>query len=673
MRWLFRALGAVIVLVLLGVGLLLLIPTERIAAAAAGQFEQLTGRKLVIEGDISPRFWPVLGVTTGPVSISNADWSDEGPMFQAESLNIEINASALLGGDIRILGLRATAPQILLERAKDGRENWMFGGGGSAGEVSADTPAADTPAVVRAYALDEALISGATLRFIDHRTGQSVTLDKVDASLTIPDFTGPAQLSATAVMAGQAVTLTAEVGVFSAFTEGRVVPITLQSGIGGSDISFAGVGGLNPVAAEGDLVADLSDLGAVMALAGTSAPDLPQGFGAQSLAVSGKLTLDATGAAYLRGAVIRADGNELTGDLDLKPGKDRPKLSAQLRAGALSLAGLAGGQGGGSGGGMEAIGWPTDKLDVSALGTVDAAVALVAGSIDLGVVKFGETRVMLTIDRARAGFDIQQMAAYGGAVTGEFVVNGRGGLSVGGSLSMAGLDMQPLLMDVSGWDRLLAKGNLTLKFLGVGNSVEALMRGLQGDGTLSLGKGEIRGLDIAGMLRTLDAGYVGEGQTTVFDGIAGSFSIAAGVLSNSDLKLVAPYLTAVGSGEVGLGERNLNYRLRPTALAAEDGTGGVMVPLLITGPWAKPRFKLDLEGIAREKMEAEAKALEERARIEAKAVEAKAKADLEAKLKEELGVEVLPDESVEDAVKRRAEEALQQEAGKLLEGILGGD
>jgi len=668
MRWLFRALGAVIVLVLIGVGLLVLIPAERIAAAAAGQFEQMTGRKLVIEGDISPRFWPVLGVTAGPVSISNADWSDGGPMFQAESLKIEINASALLGGDIRILGLRATAPQILLERAKDGRENWAFGGGGAVDEGAADTSGGG-----RSYTLDEAVISGATLRFVDHGTGQSVTLDKVDASVSIPDFTGPAQLSATAVMAGQSIAVTAEAGVFSAFTEGRIVPLTVSAKIGRSDISFAGVGGWNPMAAEGDLVADLSDLGAVMGLMGTSAPDLPQGFGAQSLAVSGKLTLDATGAAYLRGAVIRADGNELTGDLDLKPGKDRSKLSAQLRVGALSLAGLAGGQGGGAGGGMEADGWPKETLDVSALGAVDAAVALVAGSVDLGVVKFGETRLILTIDRAWAVFDIKQMAAYGGAVIGEFVVNGRGGLSVGGSLSMAGLDMQPLLVDVSGWNRLLAKGNLTLKFLGVGNSVDALMRGLQGDGTLSLGKGEIRGLDIAGMLRTLDAGYVGEGQTTVFDGIAGSFSIAGGVLSNSDLKLVAPYLTAVGSGEIGLGERNLNYRLRPTALAAEDGTGGVMVPLLITGPWAKPRFKLDLESIAREKMEAEAKALEERARVAAKAAEAEAKAALEAKLKDELGVEVLPDESVEDAVRRRAEEALQDEAGKLLEGILGGN
>ena len=369
MRWLFRALGALLILLLIAVGLVFLIPAERIAATAAQQFERLTGRHLQIDGDVSPRFWPVLGVSTGPVTIANADWSDAGPMFRAESLSIEINASALLGGEVRILGIRATRPQIVLERARDGRENWVFGGGGSGGEVSTTTPG-----VGRAYTLDEALMTGGTIRFVDHGTGQDVTLDTVDASLKIPDFSGPAQLAVSAVMAGQKVSLTAEAGVFSAFTEGRVVPLYIQARIGGADISFAGRGGFGPVTASGYLQADLSDLAALAALAGAAAPDLPQGLGAVSLSVTADLTLDSAGALYLRGAVIRADGNELTGDIDLKPGKDRPKLSARLRTDALSLAGLSGGQGGGAGGGMEAASWPKDKIDVSGLAAVDAAV-----------------------------------------------------------------------------------------------------------------------------------------------------------------------------------------------------------------------------------------------------------------------------------------------------------
>jgi AsmA protein len=98
-----------------------------------------------------------------------------------------------------------------------------------------------------------------------------------------------------------------------------------------------------------------------------------------------------------------------------------------------------------------------------------------------------------------------------------------------------------------------------------------------------------------------------------------------------------------------------------------------MVPLLITGPWASPRFRLDLESIAREKMEAEAKAAEERLKAVAKDAEAKARAELKARLEEELGVEVAPDDSPGDAAVRGAEDALQDEARKALEDILNGN
>jgi AsmA protein len=168
------------------------------------------------------------------------------------------------------------------------------------------------------------------------------------------------------------------------------------------------------------------------------------------------------------------------------------------------------------------------------------------------------------------------------------------------------------------------------------------------------------------MLQTLDPAFIGEDQRTAFDGLAGTFTIDGGVLSNTDLKLVAPQLTASGAGEVGLGDRTLDYRLRPTALMAADGSGGVMVPLLITGPWADPSFRLDLESIAREKMEAEAKAA-------AAEVEARAKAEFEQRLQEELGVEVAQDESLGDAAIRGLEEALEDETLRVLEDILRTD
>ena len=668
MRWIVRVGVTLAGVVLVAVGLMAMVPSERIALAVSAQFEAMTGRKMALTGEVKPRLWPSLGVTTGPVSIANADWAEsDKPLFSAESLSIDVNLGALLGGEVKILGLSADQPEFNLERDKDGQANWVFAAS-AAGEGGA------VPAPATGFTLDQGSITGGSIRFNDRQAGRVIALDDVDATLSIPDFSGPFTLTATALSGGQSVGLDLKGGVFSAFAMGRVVPLTASLTAGGSTVGFDGRGGYAPVAAEGALTANLADLPALGALVGSDLGRPGPGLGQDKLQMTGTLTMDGTGAAFLRSAEIVADGNQVKGDLDLLPGASRYKLKGQLAAGPITIGtGPEGEMGGGQAGGMEAEGWPTGEIDVSALGALDTEIAFAAPSVNLGVLKLGQTRALITVDRARAVIDIREMQAYEGQITGDFVVNGRGGLSVGGRLTFAGLKTQPLLTDLAGWDRLVSTGDFDLEFLGVGNSVDAIMKSLKGQGALELGQGELRGLDIAGMLKNLDPSYVGEGQKTIFDGLAGTYTITGGVLSNSDLKLIAPYVTASGAGELGLGARMLNYRLRPTALAAEDGTGGVMVPLLITGTWADPKFRLDLESIAREKMEEEAKAVAARLEEKAKAAEAAAKAELEQRLKEELGIEVAPDESLGDAAQRGTQDALEDQARKALEEILNGN
>ena len=671
MRWLIRSVLALSLLVFLAVAAVFMIPSERIAALAADRFAEITGRRLVIEGSVRPSFFPTLGVQTGPVSVSNADWSTEGDMLRAEGLSISLDMAALIAGEVKITAIAAQAPQLVLERASDGRENWVFGGT-SGGSAEAGMAGEGTP-----FTLDLAEVSDGRFTFVDHAADRRFTLTSVAGQARIPAFLGTADFTFDANLNGQALEARLEIAEFAPFLEGRVVGVDLDLKAGDSALRYAGRAGWNPLAAEGELVASLADLSAFARLAGVEKPDLPQGLGARSVDVAGRLTLTDKMSLHLRGGVLTLDDNRMSIDADLTTAGQRPKLSAQVSAGAVSLAALMGGQGGdiggGARGGTQADGWPASPIDVSALGVMDASIALTADSVDLGVAKLGTTRVVTTIDRGRAVFDLRQIAAYQGAVSGQFVVNGRSGLSVGGDLVLSGLAMQPLLTDLAGYDRLIGTGDLALKFLGVGNSVDAIMRSFSGSGRLSLGKGELRGLDIAGMLRTLDAGYVGEGQKTIFDAVTASFAIEDGVLTNDDLAFRAPYVTASGNGSVNLGARTLDYRLRPIALAAVDGTGGVMVPLLITGTWASPRFRLDLEALARERFEEQARELEARARAEAAAAEARARAELARRAEEDLGIVRRDGESLEQAARRRAQEAMDAEAGRLLERLLGGN
>ncbi|MFM7335355.1 MAG: AsmA family protein, partial [Tabrizicola sp.] len=422
MRWIVRVLVALAVVVVLAFGLLAIVPSERVAQAVSSQFEAMTGRKLEVLGEIKPRLWPSLGVTTGPVSIANADWADsDQPLFRAEALSIDVNFGALLGGEVKILGLTADRPEINLERAADGRANWVFAAStsGEAGGAGAVPPPAT------GFTLDEGSITGGRIQFVDRQSGRTIALDEVNASLSIPDFSGPFTLTATALSGGQQVAVDLSGEVFSAFAMGRVVPVKASLAAGGTKVGFEGRGGYAPLAAEGALVADLSDLPALGLLLGSDLARPNPGLGHDKLQLSGQLTLDGTGAAFLRGAEIVADTNQIKGDLDLTPGEARPKLKAQLAAGPITIGtGPDGEMGGGEAGGMQADGWPEGEIDVSALGAMDAEIALATPSVDLGVLKLGKTRVLITVDRARAVTEIREMQAYGGQISGDFVTNG---------------------------------------------------------------------------------------------------------------------------------------------------------------------------------------------------------------------------------------------------------
>lgn len=663
MRWIIRSLLSLILLTALAVGLLFLIPTEKIAGLATGKFKALTGRDLVIEGAIRPSVWPVLGVKTGPVSVSNASWSDEGPMFRAEGLSIAVDISALIAGEARITEIEALGPQILLERAEDGRENWVFGGE-NGGNVTKETPG-----VGKAFTLAKGSMSAGRVVFIDHKTGNRFEVTEMVAETAIPDFEGKVRLLLSAAIHDQAFDLDLTVGAFRPFLDGDVVPVEAVIAAGAARVDFMGRAGWRPLMAEGQLDADLKDLTDIAALVGQTPPALPQGLGADGIKVKGALTLTESGSVHLRGGSLRLDETALALDADLVPGADRPKLSAKVVAGALDLRGLTGGAGGGEAGGVAAEGWPRDRIDASGLGALDASIALTADAVDLGLARLGATQAKLTIERARAVFDMRQIAAYDGSLTGQFVINGRNGLSVGGDIRLAGIALQPFFRDVAGYERLIGTGDLALKFLGVGGTLDEIMQGLEGSGQIALGQGEILGLDIAGMILSLDPGHVGEGQKTIFDSLRASFTIAGGVLENDDLVMDSPLVALKGAGKIGIGARNLNYRLRATALADAEGAGGLTAPLLIRGSWADPKFRLDLEALAEEQLAEEKAALEAKAKEKAAALEAEAKE----KLKEELGVVQQEGESLEDAVKRRGEEVLTDEAAEALKKLLGGN
>lgn len=659
MRWIIRIVLFFVALAVVAVGALFLLPSDRIARLATDQFEATTGRAMTISGDIRPTLWPDLGISTGPVSIANADWSDQGPMLTAEALTIGVDIMALIGGDIRIRTVEAEAPEVLLEVAADGRANWDMSGGTGDGPGEAPETVETEGGELPAFSVDEAVLRSGRLTYLDHATGARTELSGIDATLRLPSFEGPADIELAATMNGQRLSLTGQVSQFAAFLARGAVPVTVSAEVGGSSLSFDGRAGLVPMAAGGTLDADLADMAAVFALLDMAPPDLPEGLG-REMRLQGEITATDAGKVTLRDGTIRLDQNTLNAQADVTLTGERPKVVAQITAGALDFSALGGGEADGTGSGSgeaAAAEWSRTPIDVGGMQAVDAEIALTAASIDLGMAQLGPTSTITTLDAGRAVTEIRELNAYDGVVSGSFVVNSRGGLSVRTVLTGAGVALQPLLTQLAGYERLLANGEVTLDLLGVGNDMHTLMNSLDGEGAISLGKGELRGLDLVGMLRNLDTGFVGAGQKTIFDSVDATFRVENGVLVNDDLAFLAPLLKATGEGELGIGGMTMDYRLLPVLLEGAGGQG-IRVPLIISGPWSAPRFRLDLEGLVKQEFGDEIDALKEE--VEDKVTE---------KIREETGIELDSLDNVEEELKKE----LENRAGDALRGLLGGN
>ena len=652
MRWIIRLLGVFVTLAILGVVALLMVPAERIAGLAAAQLGQSLGRAVTISGAVQPIFWPHLGVRAEGVGVANPDWVSEGPMLSATALSVRLPWTAILDGTPQIDEVTLIAPQITLVRAADGRASW---------EMAASTAhGAGTQGTAPAIAIAMAEITDGSLRYIDAQAGERFEITAVDARLTLPRD-GALSLAGRATALGVPMSFSFDLAALSDLMAGRLSDGALGLEWAGGTARFDGQLGLTPVFS-GQLSLDASDLAPLAGLAGVAMPDLPQGFGRQRVALTGQVALSDEGSAHLRDGRLQLDQTAFVLALDLTQGAERPMIRGTITADRLALPGgddsATGGQG-----------WSRAPIDVSGLFATDAEIALQLGAVALGDIALGPIDLTATLTRGRLVFDIARLAAYGGAVSGQFVLNGRGGLSVGGDLRAAEMQLLPLLRDVADFERLEGTGNGRLRFLGVGNDMASIMTGLSGEGELRLGAGVVRGIDLATMIRNRDPGAQGAGARTVYDSVSASFTIADGVLANEDLALAAGWGSAAGVGRVDLGAQSLDYRLIPAILQSGDG-GAIRVPVLIRGPWSGPSIRLDLEYLAQQELAAERARLEAEAKARLEAEVDRLEAEARARANQALGTQLQQGDTVQDA-RDALEDRLRQEAEQQLLRLLG--
>ena len=310
MRWIWRILTVLVVLAVAAIGLVFLLPAEKIGDLASAELEKATGRTLTLSGGFQPTIFPVLGVKTGPLTISNADWAKSPTMVTAQGASVGVGLFALLGGDIEVRKLALDTPIIHLERRKDGVANWELAGSsdGQAGATQEVGSEKDS-----AFTLDKGTISNGLVTYSDATTGQNIEVSEINADFALPKA-GAANIDGSALWDGRRAKINLSVADISKLLNEEVTNVLGSVEMGGLK---AGMEGQVKLATEasplinGQFSVELPDVAALTKLTGGELPVVMQMISSMSsqgtiMGSDAGLSLIGDGAVTMNGLPIDA-------------------------------------------------------------------------------------------------------------------------------------------------------------------------------------------------------------------------------------------------------------------------------------------------------------------------------------------------------------------------------
>lgn len=555
MRFLFALSGSFFALALLVVVVFLALPAERLAQVALDRLAQETDREITIDAATRPTLWPDLMITVEGLEVANPEWAGPRPLLRAEEATLRVGWGAIFGrGDGAVDRVELAGAEMTLIRSGDGRMSWRNG-------------TTLLPLVLR-----EAVLREGRIRYEDVAAGRALDLRQVTARANLDEGdSGAAAFTASVMADGHVMELSGTITQAARFFEGAEQPMRLDLIWSEGRLQYNGraaVGG----GAEGAIEVEATDFAPVLSLLGREVPEVVARVSGDAVAVTGTLSVTEGGSLHLRDGRVGLGETELNAAFDLVPGEDRPLLRGTITGGrigvgdALDLSTL-----------VPDDAWSRAPYDVSGLFALDADLTVRAETLTLGALAFDGLDLRVGLTRGRLVFDIAHVGLAEGQLAGQFVINGRGGLSVGGDMLLANAQAALLLEALVGHAPLTGRGSASIAFLGVGGDLFSILDGLEGEGDLSLGQGRMAGVDLRGA--ALNA--TSRAEATEFDRLLSEFRIRGGVVIGEDLRLDAPWGSVIGEGRVDLAQREAAYRLAPDMWPERE----LPVPVLITGPW----------------------------------------------------------------------------------------
>ena len=267
---------------------------------------------------------------------------------------------------------------------------------------------------------------------------------------------------------------------------------------------------------------------------------------------------------------------------------------------------------------------PPVEIPAELLRAVNARGSLTLDEALLGRILFEDIELALDLKDGRLRMNPISARLFDGQYQGDVRVDASGAtpvLSVNERIQ--NVSLAPLGKAMFERDNLNGRINGAFTLTGRGQDMGEVQRTLNGDVSYSLSDGAWEGTDVwyelrraRALIRQEPAPAPAQPARTRFSEVTATGKVVDGIMNIDDFHAELPFMQLDGAGSVNLVEATVDYGLRARILEKPELMGDVtqaeiddltktVLPVKITGSLAEPTFGLDLESLAKQRVEEE--------------------------------------------------------------------
>lgn len=579
----------------------------------------LTGRPVTLGGELSLSLFPWVGVSVSDFRLGNPEGFEGKDFIVVKSFEAHVKVMPLLSKEVQVDSFVLDGPEIYLEKRKDGRGNWEGLGSAAAKEPAKKEPAPKSEAgefALKSIEVGEFSILKGRIRYTDRQQGMAKEISDLTLQLRDVSLERPVELSFSAVLDGKAVTMNGKLGPIGPNPGQGTLPIDLTCTL--AEQLAAKITGQvdNPVGALSyNLALDVTQFSPrkLMRALGMEFPVVTSDPAALDAVALGMNVTGGTSNVAISHGNLRLDDSKIdfsgnakafsplnlvfAGSLDaidldryLPPKEQQVKESAGEGAGTTAQS-------------------TAQKIDYEPLRKLVLDTKFTIGELKVQGGRMENIQMHLTAQNGIFRLSPLSMDLYQGNISSAATVNVQAKAPVTSiDVKAANVQAGPLLKDFTKKDALEGTLVSDVSLTTRGDTPEIIKNNLNGKGELLFTDGAIVGIDLAGMVRNVQASFgladsSGEKPRTDFAELRAPFTLKNGLFSTPETSLQSPLIRVTAAGTANLVTEALDMKVRPKFVATLKGQGdtaersGLMVPVLIKGTFTSPKFSPDLTAL----------------------------------------------------------------------------